>query len=118
MCAQTIRGARLCVFVAAIVLLASVNIPAQQLDAATKQKADELVDRVMQQTGVPSVQVGVIRGDQVVYEVARGEARIATADKAPVAATVPDALPDWFGLQAVHRGLHPASSGTGKAPSR
>jgi D-alanyl-D-alanine carboxypeptidase len=88
MCAQTIRGARLCVLVAAIALLASVNIPAQQLDATTKQKADELVDRVMQQTGVPSVQVGVIRGDQVVYEVARGEARIATADKAPVAATV------------------------------
>lgn len=88
MFAQTMDGARWYVLVAAIVLLFSANISAQELDAATKLKADELVDRIMQQTGVPSVQVGVVRGDKVVYEVARGEARIKTDDKAPVAATL------------------------------
>lgn len=88
MLTQTMRGARWRTLLAAIALCSAVKVAAQELDAATKLKTDELVARIMQQTGVPSVQLGVVRGDKVVYEVARGDARLAANDKAAVAATL------------------------------
>jgi D-alanyl-D-alanine carboxypeptidase len=84
---------RWCALLAVMASYALVQGSAQELDAAAKQKADELVAHIMQQTGVPSIQLGVIRGDKVVYEVARGDARQAVADAAAVPATLQMSYP-------------------------
>jgi D-alanyl-D-alanine carboxypeptidase len=85
---KTMFAARVCALLAVMASGAAVQMCAQELDAATKQKADEVVAHIMQQTGVPGVQLGVVRGDKVVYEVARGEARTTENGKAAIPATL------------------------------
>src|SRR5450432_3888741 len=85
---KTMLAGRWCALLAVMASCAVAQTRAQELDAATKQKADEVVAHIMQQTGVPSVQLGVVRGDKVVYEVARGEARTTEIGKAAVPATL------------------------------
>lgn len=61
---------------------------AQGLDDATKAKVEKEVQRVMSSTGVPSAQVGIVRGGKVVYTAAFGDARLATKDRPALKATV------------------------------
>jgi CubicO group peptidase (beta-lactamase class C family) len=60
---------------------------AQTLDSSTKIKIEEAVHSVMQQTGVPSAQIGIIRDGKIVYTVAFGDARLADATSPALAAT-------------------------------
>ncbi len=60
---------------------------AQELDAATTAKVESEIHRVMQETGIPSAQVGVARGGKVVYTAAFGDARIAYEGKSALPAT-------------------------------
>jgi D-alanyl-D-alanine carboxypeptidase len=73
----------------AVVLLAvsCVTVRAQDLDAPTRSKVEGEIHRVMQETGVPSAQVGVARGGKVVYAAAFGDARIAYEGKSAIPAT-------------------------------
>ena len=73
----------------AVVLLvvSTAAVRAQDLDAATRAKVESEIRRVMQETGVPSAQVGVARVGKVVYAAAFGEARIAYEGKPAIPAT-------------------------------
>ena len=50
----------------------------QALDAGTKQKIDAEVKRVLDATGVPSAQVGIVLDGRVAYTAAFGKARLTT----------------------------------------
>lgn len=69
-------------------LLAAVSgvACAQELDDATRAKVEAEVHRVMEQTGVPSAQVGIARGGKVVYTAAFGAARLRTDGSTELAA--------------------------------
>jgi CubicO group peptidase (beta-lactamase class C family) len=84
---RVLNRAHCCSLGAVATLLFSVQVVAQELDPATKLQTDELVTRIMKRTGVPSLQFGIVRGDKVVYTVARGESRIGIGDSPAVAAT-------------------------------
>jgi CubicO group peptidase (beta-lactamase class C family) len=60
---------------------------AQELDDGTRAKVEAEIKRVMEQSGVPSAQVGIARGGRVVYASAFGSARLASEGKPAVAAT-------------------------------
>ncbi|MBS1814141.1 MAG: beta-lactamase family protein [Acidobacteria bacterium] len=66
----------------------SALLRAQGLDAATKARVENEIHRVMDETGVPSAQVGIVQGGKVVYTAAFGDARLATADKPALKAVV------------------------------
>lgn len=75
---------------AALAMLLTVggaSARAQELDAATKAKVESEIHRVMQETGVPSAQVGIARDGKVVYTEAFGDARIAYEGKSALPAT-------------------------------
>jgi CubicO group peptidase (beta-lactamase class C family) len=59
----------------------------QDLDAATKRAVETEIHRIMQETGVPSVQVGIARGGEVVYAEAFGDARVAHQGESALPAT-------------------------------
>ncbi len=60
---------------------------AQELDDATRGKVEAEIKRVMEQSGVPSAQVGIARNGKVVYLSAFGSARLGGDGKPAVAAT-------------------------------
>src|SRR6185437_1654756 len=60
---------------------------AQELDTATTAKVESEIHRVMQETGIPSAEVGIARGGKVVYTAAFGDARIAYEGKSALPAT-------------------------------
>ncbi|WP_263366992.1 serine hydrolase domain-containing protein [Edaphobacter bradus] len=68
---------------------------AQQLDDATQAKVEAEVHRVMQESGVPSAEVGIVRGGKVVYTAAFGAARLGSdgamnSAAAPTLAATPE----------------------------
>lgn len=63
------------------------SVFAQELDDATRAKVEAEIKRVMDQSGVPSAQVGIARGGKVVYTSAFGSARLAAEGKPALAAT-------------------------------
>jgi CubicO group peptidase (beta-lactamase class C family) len=80
------QGTRLAGAVA-FLLCSVAGATAQDLDAATKQKVDAEVQRIVQQSGIPSAQVGIARGGRIVYTAAFGNARLAVSSTAALPAT-------------------------------
>jgi len=73
-------------------VLASVATQAQSiasLDPALQSRVDRIAAQVLEQTGVPSASVAVVKGGKLVYTHAYGKARLA-AGKAPAVAATPE----------------------------
>ncbi|HEX7158415.1 MAG TPA: serine hydrolase domain-containing protein [Edaphobacter sp.] len=75
--------------VVCLLVLCGVGL-AQELDDATRAKVEAEVQRVMQDSGVPSASVGVLRGGKVVYLSAFGAARLASDGKSTELAAKPE----------------------------
>jgi CubicO group peptidase (beta-lactamase class C family) len=60
----------------ALLTIAAAPAPAQQLTPAERARIDSAARTVLAGTGAPSVSVAVVRGGQLVYEQAYGEARV------------------------------------------
>ena len=65
------------VFAAAMLCVGGLHAQ-QALDAGTKQKIDAEVKRLLDATGVPSAQVGIVLDGRVAYTAAFGKARLTT----------------------------------------
>jgi len=79
---------RLAVF--ALVAVAPLTLAAQavdSLDPALKSRIDRIAAQVLEQTGVPSASVAVVKGGKVAYTHAYGKARLAAENAPPLAAT-------------------------------
>lgn len=79
-----------CGVLALLNLTASATLAAQTVDtvdAALKARVDRIAAQVLEQTGVPSASVAVVKGGKVVYTQAYGAARLADGDAPAVAAT-------------------------------
>jgi len=68
-------------FLAAAILAISALVPARAqtastLDPALKSRIDRIARQVLEQTGVPSASVAVVKGGKVVYTQAYGQARL------------------------------------------
>jgi CubicO group peptidase (beta-lactamase class C family) len=75
-----------------VVALAAVAARAQSiasLDPAQQSRVDRIARQVLEQTGVPSASVAVVKGGKLVYTHAYGKARLATG-KAPAVAATPE----------------------------
>jgi CubicO group peptidase (beta-lactamase class C family) len=75
-----------------VVALASIATQAQSiasLDQALQSRVDRIAAQVLEQTGVPSASVAVVKGGKLVYTHAYGKARLATG-KAPAVAATPE----------------------------
>ncbi len=73
-----------------VLLLAAVAVQAQtvdRLDPALSSRVDRIAAQVLDQTGVPSASVAVVKGGKLVYTHAYGQARLATENAPAVAAT-------------------------------
>ena len=57
------------------------------LDPALQQRIDRIARQVLEQTGVPSASIAVVKGGKLVYTKAYGQARLATKSAPAVAAT-------------------------------
>jgi len=71
-------------------VLASVAAQAQSiasLDPALQSRVDRIAAQVLEQTGVPSASVAVVKGGKLVYTHAYGKARLASGDAPAVDAT-------------------------------
>jgi CubicO group peptidase (beta-lactamase class C family) len=71
-------------------LLAGLGAQAQAvetLDPALQSRIDRIARQVLEQTGVPSASVAVVKGGKLVYTRAYGKARLETETAAAVAAT-------------------------------
>jgi CubicO group peptidase (beta-lactamase class C family) len=78
--------------VVAMLALASVAAQAQTihaLDPATQGRVDRIAQQVLEQTGVPSASVAVVKGGKLAYTHAYGSARLATPS-APAIAAAPE----------------------------
>src|SRR5262250_475797 len=62
----------------------------QELDDATRAKVEAEVRHVMEESGVPSASVGVVRGGKVVYLSAFGAARLGSDGKSTELAAKPE----------------------------
>ncbi len=71
--------------IALSVAAACNSIDAQQLLAAERARIDSAVTAVLTATGAPSASIAVIRGGEIAYERAYGDARINPADPATTA---------------------------------
>ena len=74
----------------AVVALAAVGMRAQTiatLDTTVQRRVDRIAAQVLEQTGVPSASVAVVKGGKLVYTHAYGKARLATKKSPAVAAT-------------------------------
>lgn len=74
----------------AVLALAAVAARAQTiaaLDPALQRRVDRIATQVLEQTGVPSASVAVVKGGKLVYTHAYGKARLATRKSPAVAAT-------------------------------
>ena len=74
----------------AVLALAMVEAEAQSiasLDPALQSRVDRSATQVLEQTGVPSASVAVVKGGKLVYTHAYGKARLATGTAPAVAAT-------------------------------
>jgi CubicO group peptidase (beta-lactamase class C family) len=70
--------------------LATTAAPAQMVDAidpALRSRIDNIASRVLQQTGVPSASVAVVKGGKLAYTQAYGNARLASGNIPAVPAT-------------------------------
>jgi CubicO group peptidase (beta-lactamase class C family) len=70
--------------------LAAAHAPAQKIDAidpALRAAIDRIATQVLEQTGVPSASVAVVKGGKLVYTQAYGSARLATGATPAVFAT-------------------------------
>jgi CubicO group peptidase (beta-lactamase class C family) len=75
-----------------VLTLAAVAARAQSiatLDPALQNRVDRIAAQVLEQTGVPSASVAVVKGGKLVYTHAYGKARLATK-KAPAVAATPE----------------------------
>ncbi len=73
-----------------VLALAAVAARAQTidtLDPALRNRVDRIARQVLEQTGVPSASVAVVKGGKLVYTQAYGDARLATATTPALAAT-------------------------------
>ncbi len=73
-----------------ILALAAVTAHAQTinaLDSAIQNRIDRIATQVLEQTGVPSASVAVVKGGKLVYTHAYGKARLAAGSVPAVAAT-------------------------------
>jgi len=73
-----------------VLALASVVARSQTinaLDPALQNRVDRIAAQVLEQTGVPSASVAVVKGGKLVYTHAYGKARLATGTAPAVAAT-------------------------------
>jgi CubicO group peptidase (beta-lactamase class C family) len=71
-------------------LQTGLRAPAQTvetLDSALQSRIDRIARQVLEQTGVPSASVAVVKGGKLVYTHAYGKARLATETTPAVAAT-------------------------------
>ena len=59
----------------------------ETLDPALKSRIDRIAAQVLEQTGVPSASVAVVKGGKLVYTRAYGKARLETETAAAFAAT-------------------------------
>src|ERR1035441_4372563 len=88
--AQMMQFQRYLGIAALFVLTAQLSAPAQavdSLDPATKSRIDRIAIQVLEQTGVPSASVAVVKGGKLAYAHAYGKARLATGTAPAVAAT-------------------------------
>ncbi len=72
------------------ILLAAAAVQAQTvntLDPALKNRIDRIAQQVLEQTGVPSASLAVVKGGKLVYTHAYGSARLATATAPALPAT-------------------------------
>jgi D-alanyl-D-alanine carboxypeptidase len=73
-----------------VMVLASVAARAQTinaLDPAIRERVDRIARQVLEQTGVPSASVAVVKGGKLVYTHAYGKARLASGDTPSADAT-------------------------------
>ena len=73
-----------------VLALASVASEAQTinaLDPAIRERVDRIARQVLEQTGVPSASVALVKGGKLVYTHAYGKARLASGDAPAVDAT-------------------------------
>ena len=63
------------------------QLAVDKLPADLRQKVDQVAEQVLQQTGVPSASVAIVRNGEIVYTKAYGEARLATGTTGAEAAT-------------------------------
>jgi CubicO group peptidase (beta-lactamase class C family) len=73
-----------------VLALASVAAQAQTinaLDPATQNRVDRIATQVLEQTGVPSASVAVVKGGKLAYTHAYGKARLASGDAPAMDAT-------------------------------
>jgi len=75
---------------ALVVLVFAAGSQAQTinaLDPAIQSRVDRIATQVLEQTGVPSASVAVVKGGKLVYTHAYGKARLASGNEPSVAAT-------------------------------
>ena len=73
-----------------VIVLASVAAQAQTinaLDPAIRERVDRIATQVLEQTGVPSASVAVVKNGKLAYTHAYGHARLAGGDAPAVNAT-------------------------------
>jgi CubicO group peptidase (beta-lactamase class C family) len=81
------RCAILAAFLAAPLLLAAQTV--DTIDPALRGRVDRIASQVLEQTGVPSASVAVVKGGKIIYTHAYGSARLAM-DAAPAVPATPD----------------------------
>ena len=101
-----------------VLMLATVAARAQTIDAldpALQSRVDRIAAQVLEQTGVPSASVAVVKGGKLVYTHAYGKARLATGNGSRRRRHAGDALFHRVDLQAVYRRGDSAVAGGGQA---
>src|ERR1035437_6042682 len=89
---ETMRELKRMLFCLGLMALVSVVARAQSiasLDPALQSRVDRIAAQVLEQTGVPSASVAVVKGGKLVYTHASGKARPATR-KAPAVSATPE----------------------------
>jgi D-alanyl-D-alanine carboxypeptidase len=79
------RRAILALLVSSPLLLAAQTV--DTIDPALRGRIDRIASQVLEQTGVPSASVAIVKGDKLVYTHAYGSARLATDNTPAVPAT-------------------------------
>jgi CubicO group peptidase (beta-lactamase class C family) len=83
---------RVCTTAIAILAVSSLTLSAQTVDTidpALKSRIDRIASQVLEQTGVPSASLAVVKGGKLIYTHAYGSARLAT-DPAPAVPATTD----------------------------
>jgi D-alanyl-D-alanine carboxypeptidase len=82
---RTIRTAAIAILAVSSITLAAQTV--ENIDPVLRGRIDRIASQVLEQTGVPSASVAVVKGGKLIYTHAYGSARLATDSAVAVPAT-------------------------------